>query len=312
MNEPGIFEEIFREVLDAPKLELLRFIEGKATTKSIVGIPFIGKSTLAHDCREHIENNSGEFFSTYLTMHAFKTSTDFCRGLHDEICSEVVRNDVPVDVRFSEDESEQKIIFKIRNLLEKIRRSHGKRCIIFLDHFDAVTEIDGNEYIIRVIRQLVDRAREHGAKFIFLSRRELADIEYDVLTSSIFGITGKPIYIKPLNSPGEILKGLSNDVRDIAGGHPYLLELAMDTVDSLDKAAIESVYDKTYEAVTVGYIAEEEDVELLGMRMKDHLFRIGVLIETEDGAAFFSKGFEEHFKTKIKQLPQREILRWLE
>ncbi|MEP1199670.1 hypothetical protein [Tateyamaria sp.] len=312
MSEQSKLGDLFGAVLDAPQSMLIKFVDGKTTTKSVVGIPFIGKSTLAHDCKDFIRDNRSDFFSIYLTMHAFKSSSDFCKGFYDEICAEIIKNDVPEDVDFIEEESEQKVVFKIRSLLETVKRKHGKCCVVLLDHFDAVIEVESSDYIIRVLRQLVDRGREHGAKFVFFSRRELANIEYDVLTSSIFGITGKPVYIRPMEMSAELLATLGTDVCHVAGGHPYLSELAEDRLDDMGAAAIDAVYEKIFDALTEDFLDNEQDEKLLAQRMRDHLERLGVWRRSASGAAFFSEGFGEYFTCRMAQTSGNEILGLLE
>jgi hypothetical protein len=290
--------QLFERVLRAPRSELQKFVVGRAPTKSVVGVPFIGKSTLAFDTKRWIEEQPEKRFCVYLTLQALSNDVDFYRSFHNEICRELRRNDVPFKADFTDSDSRQQIIFRIREILESVWDRFQIPCIVMLDHFDSIADLEGGKQVIHQLRELVDRNREHGARFVFFSRQELADIEMDVTTSSIFGVARNHTYIKPASTDLNGSSSLDATRLLYAGGHPYIFDLLVNVPEDEFHDTCVPVYEKMLGTFSLKFSSDDpESLELSGFKLFDKMIRLGLISRTADHRlAFFCAPFGEYFR----------------
>lgn len=223
---------------------------------SIVGLPGIGKTSVARACVQQMES------AAYVPMDAMRTPADVYEKILNETAAE---GDESVAYHDCTDED---ALQHFLNTLRR-RRRQGRRCTVILDELDAIvhSHFSGGPLFIAQIREVANLQEKYGLTFGFVSRRSLDMIQGAVDLSTLSGIC-RIEYLKPLDKSHveqiAQLGGVSltadglEALWDYTGGHPYLAELLLcEAVDqqptSFDRAAFELAYQAQEDAFTSFY-----------------------------------------------------------
>lgn len=250
---------------------------------SIVGLPRMGKTSVAMEVMRRIPTRSHDMTSGYITLDAIRGPVQAYSRIIEETMPEQ-SEDQPKICTSNHDEAYD----AFRRILRRRKRA-GIRSLIVIDEVDAVVRedfIDASLFISR-IREIANERDKYGLTFIFVSRRSLDMIQGEVDCSTLAGLC-EVIYLQPLD-----LKGLDDlcdrstipvdpsgreALWDITGGQPFLAEVVMceaveQPVTILNNRAIETAQHAQSHEFTNHYRHLED---LLGKDMFDSLCELTV------------------------------------
>ena len=199
---------------------------------SLVGLPRMGKTSVAREVLRSLDSAVTGLVGGYITLDAIRGPIQAYGRILEE--TSPVESDDQTVVRTSDhDEAYESFLRTLRK-----RRRCGQRAVIVIDEVDAIVQdgfADASLFISRIREVANDRDR-YGLTFIFVSRRSLDMIQGAVDCSTLAGLC-EVVYIRPLERDG--LDGLSarspvpvddsgrEALWQITGGHPFLGEVVM-------------------------------------------------------------------------------------
>lgn len=199
---------------------------------SIVGLPRMGKTSIAKEMLRNLCKTSSDLSVGYITLDAIRGPIQ----AYSRILEEISQND-----------SEEQLITETNNhdeayesLLRQLRKRHrsGLKSVIVLDEVDAIVRegfSDAQLFVSRIREMANDRDR-YGVTFLFVSRRSLDMIQGVVDCSTLAGLC-EVVYLQPLGRDdlNNLAKRSTFSIDDsaceslwrITGGHPFLAEVVM-------------------------------------------------------------------------------------
>lgn len=199
---------------------------------SIVGLPRIGKTSVAKEVLRQLEATMTGMSFGYITLDAISGPIQAYHRILKEISSDH-HNDSAILCINDHDEAYELFL----RTLYKRRRS-GLKAVIIMDEVDAIGRHDFSDapLFIARIREVANDRDRYGLTFVFISRRSLDMIQGAVDCSTLAGLC-EVIYLQPLdqNGLGELVVRspipLDESGREalwsITGGHPFLAEVVM-------------------------------------------------------------------------------------
>lgn len=230
---------------------------------SLVGLPRMGKTSIAREVLRSLDSTVTGLVGGYITLDATRGPIQAYNRILEE--TSPVESDDQTIVRTSDHDEAYENFLRV---LRKRRRS-GQKSVIVVDEVDAIVRggfADAPLFVSR-IREVANDRERYGVTFIFISRRSLDIIQGAVDCSTLAGLC-EVIYLQPLERDGlDALSGRSpisvdNSGREalwrITGGHPFLAEVVMceavDEGDSLlDDRSIEVAQHKQSHEFTNQY-----------------------------------------------------------
>lgn len=217
---------------------------------SIVGLPRMGKTSIAREVLGCLDATDVALVGGYLTLDAIRGPVQAYTRILDETSTDVP-NELPTMHTNDHDEAYEYFLRTLRK-----RRRSGRKSVIVVDEVDAIVRDDfpDKALFLSRIREVANDRDRYGMTFIFVSRRSLDMIQKAVPGSTLPGLC-EVIYLQPLTRDGlDELAARSpvpvdNTGREalwrITGGHPFLAEVVMcEAVEEgnshLDDRAIES------------------------------------------------------------------------
>lgn len=199
---------------------------------SIVGLPRMGKTSVAREALRSLNATAAGLVGGYITLDAIRGPIQAYARILEEISPDA--SDDQKTVRTSDhDEAYESFLRALRK-----RRRSGQKSVIVVDEVDAIVRdgfADAPLFVSRIREVANDRDR-YGVTFIFVSRRSLDMIQGAVDCSTLAGLC-EVVYLQPLERDGlDILSARSpifvdNAGREalwqITGGHPFLAEVVM-------------------------------------------------------------------------------------
>lgn len=199
---------------------------------SIVGLPRMGKTSVAREVLRSLAPTGTGLAGGYITLDAIRGPIQAYSRIVEETSSNT--SDDQQLVRFSDhDEAYESFLRTLRT-----RRRSGLRSVIVVDEVDAIVRDDFADAPLFVsrLREVANDRDRYGITFVFVSRRSLDMIQGAVDCSTLAGLC-EVIYLRPLERDGlDALSARSpifvNDAgREalwrITGGHPFLSEVVM-------------------------------------------------------------------------------------
>ncbi|MEA3641648.1 MAG: AAA family ATPase [Lamprobacter sp.] len=217
---------------------------------SIVGLPRMGKTSVAKEILRTLAGKSSELTVGYMTLDAIRGPIQAYSRIFEEISPDTF-SDQSIARCKEHDEAYERFLCNLR----RWHRSGG-RSVIVLDELDAIVRdgfSDAQLFVSRIREMANDRER-YGITFIFISRRSLDMIQGVVDCSTLAGLC-EVVYLQPLareyldnlaiRSPVPIDNAGREALWQITGGHPFLAEVVMcEAVEMghphLNNASIES------------------------------------------------------------------------
>lgn len=217
---------------------------------SIVGLPRIGKTSVARETIRLLQATNAGINVGYVTLNALDGPVHVYRRILEEIAF----NDGCGNILFRNLTHEDAYGEFLRTLRQ--RKRSGYKSVVVFDEMDGIvreTFADASLFISRMREVANDRER-YGLTFIFVSRRSLDMIQGDIDYSTLAGLC-EVFYLRPLEpsgiqqlvsrSPISIDPSGVDALWQITGGHPFLAEVVMcEAVDrehpNLDAKAIEA------------------------------------------------------------------------
>lgn len=216
---------------------------------SIVGLPRMGKTSVAKEVLRNLNPSSG-LTGGYITLDAIRGPIQAYRRIIEETLPNQFEDQLTI---LSNEHDEAYEIFL--GILRKRKRA-GLKSLIVIDEVDAIVRGDFSDAQLFVsrIREIANDRERYGIIFIFVSRRSLDMIQGAVDCSTLAGLC-EVIYLQPLDNNGlDELSARSsipvdNSGREvlwqITGGHPFLAEVVMceaveQCYSNLDRQSIES------------------------------------------------------------------------
>lgn len=217
---------------------------------SIVGLPRMGKTSVAKEILRSVCDASPNLTVGYITLDAIRGPIQAYSRILEEISLDAFEDQLFVRTN-DHDEAYESFL----RLLRKRHRS-GLKSVIVLDEVDAIVreEFSDAQLFVSRIRELANDRDRYGITFIFVSRRSLDMIQGKVDCSTLAGLC-EVNYLRPLlrndldvlaaRSPISVDNTGCDALWQITGGHPFLAEVVMcEAVEkshpNLDSASIES------------------------------------------------------------------------
>lgn len=199
---------------------------------SIVGLPRMGKTSLAREVLRNLDMAATGQKVGYLTLDAIKGPIQAYFRIVEETSLDG-STDQPMPSSGDHEETYE----HFRRVLRQRRRA-GQRSVVVIDEFDAIVRedfVDAPLFVSR-IREIANERDRYGMTFIFVSRRSLDMIQGVVDCSTLAGLC-EVVYLQPLDRTGlDVLStrspiSVDDSARDalweITGGHPFLAEVVM-------------------------------------------------------------------------------------
>lgn len=199
---------------------------------SIVGLPRMGKTSVAKETLRGLCDASTYMTAGYITLDAMRGPIQTYSRILEEISPDASEDQLIARTN-DHDEAYESFL----RLLRKRHRS-GLRSVIVLDEVDAIVreEFSDAQLFVSRIREMANDRDRYGITFIFVSRRSLDMIQGDVDCSTLAGLC-EVVYLQPLlRDDLDVLAdrcpvSVDNTGREalwrITGGHPFLAEVVM-------------------------------------------------------------------------------------
>lgn len=217
---------------------------------SIVGLPRMGKTSIAREVLRRLDATDVELEGAYITLDAIRGPIQAYIRMLDETSTDAY-DELPIMRTNDHDEVYEYFLRTLRK-----RRRSGRKSVIVVDEVDAIVRDDFSDAPLFVsrIREVANDRDRYGITFIFVSRRSLDMIQGAVDCSTLAGLC-EVIYLQPLvrdgldelaaRSPIPVHNTGREALWRITGGHPFLAEVVMceavENGDSqLDDRSIES------------------------------------------------------------------------
>ncbi len=199
---------------------------------SIVGLPRLGKTSVARETVRQLQLTVPEMMAGYVTLDALSGP---CHA-YARILEETERSDANEPLSqliLDHDASYETFLRTLRK-----RRRAGQRSVVVVDEVDAILRSDFNDAQLFVsrIREVANDRERYGLTFVFVSRRSLDMIQGAVDCSTLAGLC-EVFYLQPLERDGIAalaarspvpVEQLANDMLwRFTGGHPFLAEVVM-------------------------------------------------------------------------------------
>jgi hypothetical protein len=199
---------------------------------SIVGLPRMGKTSLAREILRRLDKTTTVLVGGYVTLDAIRGPIQAYSRILEETSLDV--SDDLTYVRTKDHDEAYECFLRV---LRKRRRS-GEKSVIVIDEMDAIVRdgfADAPLFVSR-LRELANDRDRFGVTFVFISRRSLDMIQGAVDCSTLAGLC-EVVYLQPLGregldalcarSPISVDNCGREALWQITGGHPYLAEVVM-------------------------------------------------------------------------------------
>lgn len=211
---------------------------------SIVGLPRLGKTSLAKEALRLLQAQRNDVFCGYLTLDAISGPAQ----AYSRILMETAPDDSDEDQAPCHSKHDDAYEMFIRTLRK--RRRTGRKSVVIVDEVDGIVREDFVEaqlYVSR-IREVANDRERYGLTFVFVSRRSLDMIQGAVDCSTLAGLC-EVIYLKPLERDGLVHLASRSPIPvepagvealwNITGGHPFLAEVVMCEAVEINHSHIE-------------------------------------------------------------------------
>lgn len=216
---------------------------------SIVGLPRLGKTSVAREALRLYEAGQSGITAGYVTLDAVRGPTQ----AYARILDETAGNQSETDYRTSTLSHDDIYDVFLRSLRK--RRKASQRGVVVVDEIDAIVrpDFDDASLFVSRLREVANDRDRYGLTFIFVSRRSLDMIQGAVDCSTLAGLC-EVKYMQPLDrdglgllvgrSPVPVDQGAVDSLWNLTGGHPFLAEVVMSEAvereaDRLDASNIE-------------------------------------------------------------------------
>lgn len=198
---------------------------------SIVGLPRIGKTSIARETLRHIEKTAKDTTGGYITLDAIRGPIQAYTRIIQETAPDQ-SPDTHVICTNNHDDAYSDFIHILRK-----RQKSGYKSVLVMDEMDAIVrEFSDTSLFISRLREVANDRDRYGMTFVFVSRRSLDMIQGMVDYSTLAGLC-ETIYLPPLTYDGlqelcnRSLLNIDHDTCEslwqITGGHPFLSEVVM-------------------------------------------------------------------------------------
>jgi hypothetical protein len=173
-------------------------IGAEPSAVALVGMPRVGKTSLAENCRRGLGSRS-DVASLYASLADYSDAGEFL----DDV-NEMVRRiaDERGVILGSGREGGGNDVQRLRSLREHLQALHVQRqcrVVLFFDEFDNIRRIERGDLLIRRLRTVISRSDESQASVVLISRRPLGDLEEDVGTISTLSGVCEQMVVGPLD-----------------------------------------------------------------------------------------------------------------
>ncbi len=211
---------------------------------SIVGLPRIGKTSVARETLKIVCSLNSNIKTGYVTLDAISGPIQAYKRIISEISDDDFNDQSLMNCITHDDTYEALLKF-----LRKRNRS-GHKAAVIIDEVDGIARdsfLDSQLFVSR-LRELANDRDRYGVTFIFLSRRSLDMIQGVVDCSTLAGLC-EVTYLQPLDreaidqltsrSPIKIEANSINALWNFTGGHPFLSEVVMCEAVEIAKSFID-------------------------------------------------------------------------
>ena len=199
---------------------------------SLVGLPRMGKTSIAREVLRHLDRADIGFVGGHMTLDAISGPIQaYARVLYETSIDGT--DDLSVLRTNDHDEAYENFLKALRG-----RRRLGRKSVIVVDEMDAIVRDDfpDKELFLSRIREVANDRDRYGMTFIFVSRRSLDMIQKAIPGSTLPGLC-EVIYLQPLErddlielaarSPVSVDDSGGEALWQLTGGHPFLAEVVM-------------------------------------------------------------------------------------
>lgn len=214
---------------------------------SIVGLPRMGKTSIARETMRSIDTALTGVVGGYITLDAIRGPIQAYMRIIEETSVDKAKEQFIVRTH-DHDEAYEGFLRILRN-----RKRAGQKSLIIIDEVDAIVRndfVDAQLFVSR-IREVANDRERYGLTFLFVSRRSLDMIQGAVDCSTLAGLC-EVVYLQPLERDGlDALSARSPKAVDdtgrealwrITGGHPFLAEVVMCEAVDKDVAQLNSLH----------------------------------------------------------------------
>ncbi len=206
---------------------------------SIVGLPRMGKTSVAKELLRTRHTDIAGSVSGYITLDAIRSPAQAYNRMLEELAPDA-SSQMLLPRLVDHDQAYEHFLRNLRKLCRS-----GQKSTLVIDEIDAVRREDFTDasLFISRIREVANDRDRYGVTFVFVSRRSLDMIQGAVNTSTLAGLC-EVIYLQPLTRDGldELIARSPIPVScagrealwRITGGHPYLAEVVM--CEAVDRA----------------------------------------------------------------------------
>lgn len=224
--------------------------------QNIVGLPRIGKTSVARECSRRIRASNAKQSVAFISLNTVADVRQAWLAMLGAIASGKKRIDAPPS-----HETHEGAYLALLEALLKRRRKETANIIFFLDELDSVKRAPfGDEQLFMSrLREFAAHPDRYGVTFVFISWRPLNWLHNVPGEGSTLGGVSNPHYLKALDKPSlQTLARRSpipvtddgiDALWDYTGGQPFLAEVLLcEAVEQgrpqLDKAAFDAAYDE--------------------------------------------------------------------
>jgi Swt1-like HEPN/AAA domain len=215
----------------APLLNRLMVRAQSGAHCSIVGLPRMGKTSVARECIRLMQSAPVSAKGGYITLDAVRGPIQAYSRIVEETAPDALERVLPRTA--NHDEAYEDFL----RILRKRRRA-GSTSVVVVDEIDAIARdgfADAPLFVSR-IREVANDCERYGVTFMFVSRRSLDMIQGAVDCSTLAGLC-EVMYMQPLERSGlnSLAERSQRPVEPsglealwrITGGHPFLAEVVM-------------------------------------------------------------------------------------
>ncbi len=205
-----------------------RLLVGRSSA-ALVGLPRIGKSSIAKRVQEKTEAEAAEIGVHWVTASVAADGLSLIVELLHAIDPDAHGYEDPEDLSAAHR--------RVKRVLLRAGRS-GQRFVVIFDEFDAVRHWTDGSRTMHLLRDLIYDPARLPLAGLFVCRRPIDRLEQELAGISTFAGVVQQVFVRQLGGPdlaamsGRALRTApsAGQVLSLTGGHPFLAERALHAV----------------------------------------------------------------------------------
>lgn len=224
--------------------------------QNIVGLPRIGKTSVARECSRRIRASNAKQGIAFISLNTVADVRQAWLAMLGAIAPTKRRISAPPS-----HETHEGAYLALLDALRKRRKKEPTNIIFVLDELDSIngSHFGDEQLFMSRLREIAGETDRYGATFVFVSWRPLDWLHKVHGEGSTLGGISNPHYLKPLEKPSlatlahrspiPVTEDGIEALWDYTGGQPFLAEVLLcEAVEQgrsmLDKAAFDAAYDE--------------------------------------------------------------------